>query len=384
MDNEKNNKPEIPADSASRSGKIIKTSAIGIAANVFLAAFKAAVGLMSNSIAIILDAVNNISDAASSLITIIGAKLAGKQPDKKHPFGHGRAEYLSSLVISIIILYAGITSLTESIKKIIEPATAEYSTPTLVIVGVAVVVKIVLGLYVRKTGKALNSDSLVNSGTDALFDSIISASTLAAAAIYLIWGISLEAWLGAVISLIIIKSGVGMLRETLSKILGEGTDAAFSREIKATAAAFPGVLGVYDLVVHDYGPDTFQGSLHIEVPDTLTANDVDELTRAISAEVYCRHNVILTAVSVYSRNTTDELTVKTRETVENAVMSEKHIIGMHGFHMNAEEKTMRFDIVVSFYSENRNATYAAAVEKVKKLFPDYSLQVVMDTDYSEE
>ena len=203
-------------DGGNREKIIVRTSVIGIVANAFLAAFKAVVGIISNSIAIVLDAVNNISDALSSLITIIGTKLAAKEPDKNHPFGYGRIEYLSAMIISLIVFYAGITSFIESVKKIIHPETPEYTTTSLIIVAVAVLVKILLGRYVQSVGNRVNSDSLVNSGKDALLDSIISASTLLAAAIYLIFGISLEAWLGAIISLIIIKSGYEMLKDTIS------------------------------------------------------------------------------------------------------------------------------------------------------------------------
>ncbi|MBQ4238115.1 MAG: cation transporter, partial [Ruminococcus sp.] len=241
----------------SRDEKIIRTSVIGILANVLLAGFKAIMGILSNSIAITLDAVNNISDAASSIITIIGTKLAGKSPDKKHPFGYGRIEYLSAMIIAVIVLYAGITSFVESIKKIITPETPDYTPVVLIIVAVAVLVKIVLGRYVKSVGDKINSESLINSGKDATLDSIISASTLAAAAVYLIWGISLEAWLGAIISIVIIKSGIEMLISALSQILGESADAQLAREIKKTVCSFSEVLGAYDLVLHDYGPDRF-------------------------------------------------------------------------------------------------------------------------------
>ena len=191
---------------------IVKTSVIGIIANVFLAAFKAVIGLLTNSIAIILDAVNNISDAGSSLITIIGTKLAGKEPDKKHPFGYGRIEYLSAMLISMIVLYAGITSFVESVKKIINPETPEYTKVSLIIVAVAVVVKIILGRYVKSVGVKVNSDSLINSGEDATLDSVISASTLVAAVVFLLFSISLEAWLGVIISVVIINLKIITIR----------------------------------------------------------------------------------------------------------------------------------------------------------------------------
>ncbi len=367
-----------------RDKTIIRTSIIGILANAFLAAFKAVVGLTANSIAIVMDAVNNLSDAASSVITIVGTKLAGKEADRKHPFGYGRIEYLSAMVISLLVLYAGITAFVESVKKIIHPDTPDYSTAALIIVAVAVVVKIVLGRYVKSVGVKVNSDSLINSGEDATLDSIISASTLVAAGIYLIFHISLEAWLGAVIALVIIKSGFGMLKETLSKILGERADAALVRDIKETIISYPEISGAYDLVMHNYGPDSYNGSVHIEVPDTLSADDLDKLIRKVSVDVYHKHDVILTAIGVYSINTKDPEAAAARENVSRIVMANPYILQMHGFYLDKVEKTLRFDIVISFDAEDRHKVFAEVCENVQKAYPDYTLQVTMDTDFSEE
>ena len=365
----------------SRDKVIIRTSIIGILANVFLAVFKAFVGLTSNSIAIVMDAVNNISDAASSVITIIGTKLAGKEPDRKHPFGYGRIEYLSAMLISALVLYAGITAFIESVKKIITPDTPDYSATALIIVAVAVVVKILLGRYVKHVGEKVNSDSLVNSGEDATLDSIISASTLVAAGIYLIFHVSLEAWLGAIIALVIIRSGIGMLKETLSKILGENADADLAKEIKETVTSFPDVYGAYDLVLHNYGPDSYNGSVHIEVPDSYTADDIDKLIRNVTMEVYRKHNVILTAIGVYSFNTKDPEAAAAREKVRSIVAEEPDVIQMHGFYLDKEAKTLRFDFVVSFDAEDRKKVRQDICEKVQKEFPDYTLQIFMDTEF---
>ena len=374
---------EEAGTSLSRDKIIVRTSITGIAANVLLAAFKAVVGAISGSIAIVLDAVNNISDAASSLITIIGTKLASREPDKKHPFGYGRVEYLSAMIISVIVLYAGITSLVESVKKIIEPETPDYSAVTLIIVAAAVLVKIFLGRYVKKTGERVNSDSLINSGKDAVLDSVISASTLVAAVIFLLTGLSLEAWLGAVISLIIIKSGIEMLRETLSEILGERADISLAKEIKKTVLSFPEVSGAYDLVLHNYGPDNYNGSIHIEVPDTLSAAELDELIRAVTTKVYTEQNVILTAIGVYSLNTKDEKAVEMRNRISSLVLSKEHVLQMHGFYVNEEKKTIRFDVIVSFDAKDRRAVYDEICSEVAALYPDYSLEIVLDTDFSE-
>ena len=381
---ERINPEQNPTNGQAREKTIIKTSLIGIIANVFLAAFKAVVGLMSNSIAIVLDAVNNISDAGSSLITIVGTKLAGKEPDKKHPFGYRRIEYLSAMIISVIVLYAGITSFVESVKQIIHPETPDYNAVSLIIVAVAVVVKILLGRYVKGVGEKVNSDSLINSGEDATLDAVISASTLVAAGIFLIFHVSLEAWLGAIISLVIIKSGIEMLRDTVSQILGERNDIELARSIYATVKSFPGVQGAYDLVLNNYGPDTWNGSVHIEVPDTYSAAQLDQLIREITMKVLGDHHVLLTAIGVYSVNTQDEEAIRTKEQVSKIVFAHEHVLQMHGFYLLKEQKTMRFDIVVSFDAKDRREVYTNVIADVQKAFPDYELQVAMDTDFTEE
>ena len=347
----------------SRDRKIIRVSLVGIAANLLLAGFKVFVGLLSHSIAIILDAVNNLSDAASSVITIVGTKLAGRSPDKKHPFGHGRIEYLSAMTISLIVLYAGVTSLVESVKKIIHPETPDYRPVTLVIVAVAVFVKIILGTYVKAQGEKLNSDSLVNSGEDAKLDSLISTATLAAALIFIFTKVSLEAWLGAVISVIIIKSGIEMLRETLSKILGENIDPELARKIKK--------------------PDNYNGSVHIEVPDYYTADQIDQLVREIQVKVYEELDVILTAVGVYAYNTQNLEATEARKEVMKIAKSYKNVLQVHGFYLDEKEKTIRFDTVISFDENDRYALFNEILKKVEEKFPDYQIIGVMDTDYSE-
>ncbi len=366
-----------------REKTIVKTSVIGILANVLLAAFKAIVGFFTNSIAITLDAVNNLTDALSSVITIIGTKIAGKKPDKNHPFGHGRFEYIGTVTISVIILYAGITALIESIKKIITPEKPDYTPVALIIVAVAVAVKIVLGLFVRRAGIRVKSDSLVASGKDALLDAVISASTLVAAGIYIIWGVSLEAWLGAVISLVIIKAGVDILREGISSIVGERVDSGFSNAIKETILGFDDVIGVYDLILHNYGPDSYIGSVHIELPDTYTMNELDRLERDIADAVYCEHNIIMAGIGIYSSNTNggkaDEILTDIRKTV----MSHNYVLQLHGFSFREKEKEIRFDLVIDFAAPDRAELFKEIVAEVQNKYPDYNLRVTLDSDFSD-
>ena len=269
-----------------RDQLIVRTSVIGIVANLFLAAFKAAVGLLSHSIAVTLDAVNNLSDALSSVITIIGTKLANRQPDKKHPLGHGRTEYLSAMIVAAIVLYAGITSLVESVKKIIHPETPDYSVVSLIIIASAVAVKLILGRYVKAQGQKANSGALIASGEDARFDAILSASVLASAVVFLLTGLSLEAWVGVVISGFIIKSGVEMMMETLDDIIGHRADAELTQKIRHLLNEEPEVRGAYDLFLDNYGPDRNYASVHLELPDVMTVEEVDRLTRRVQAKVF--------------------------------------------------------------------------------------------------
>ncbi len=364
-----------------RQRTIVRTSVVGVVANVLLAAFKAVVGLLSNSIAIVLDAVNNLSDALSSVITIIGTRIAGKKPDKEHPYGHGRAEYLTAALIAVLILYAGVTSLVESVKKLIHPETPDYGAVTLVVVAAAVLVKVVLSRFVTKTGLRVQSDALVASGQDARNDAVISAATLLAAALYLLWKISLEAWLGAVISLVILKSGYEMLRQTISRILGERIDEALAKNVKSAVLSFEAVRGAYDLILHGYGPNLYMGSLHIEVADTMTMGELDQLERDLTDRVLETTGVILTGISVYSVNTTDDQIAHVREDIRRRVMSHPNVLQMHGFHMHDDE--IRFDVVIGFAAEDRKALLEQIDAEIRSVYPQYQIYITMDSDMSD-
>ena len=366
-----------------REQQIIRTSIIGIAANLLLVAFKITVGLLSHSIAIVLDAVNNLTDALSSVITVIGAKLAGKPPDREHPYGHGRVEYLSAAVISAIILYAGVTAFSESVQSIFHPATPDYSRAALLIVAAAVLVKILLGRYVRSVGERVHSDSLVNSGQDALLDAVVSASTLAAAVIYLVFHIRLEAWLALLISGVIIKSGVEMFQETVSKILGERIESELSHKIKEIICNTEGVTGAYDLILNSYGPDRWMGSVHMEVPDVWTADKIDTVSREIAGEVAAKTHVILTAIGVYSRNSTDDEIKEMRSRITKTVMSMDYVLQIHGFYCDTEEKIIRFDVVIDFLAPDRQALCAEVTRSVTELYPDYQADIHLDADFSD-
>ena len=366
----------------SRDGVIIRTSVVGILTNVLLAAFKAAVGLASHSIAVVLDAVNNLSDALSSIITIVGTKLSGKLPDKKHPLGYGRIEYLSAMIVAGIVLYAGITSLVESVKKIFHPETPEYSTISLVIIAVAVVVKVILGKYVKTQGEKVNSGSLVASGSDALFDAVLSLSVLVSAIVFLTCGVSLEAYVGAVISGFIIKAGIEMMRETVNEILGQRADKETTSKIRRLLADEPEVRGAYDLILYNYGPDRNFASAHLELPDTMTVEEVDRLTRKVEGKVYRETGVILAGIGVYSYNTGDNEAASIFKDVQDKVLSHDWAVQMHGFHVDVPAKEMRFDVVMSFDIRPKEGV-EILLKEMGQAYPDYAIQIIPDVDVSD-
>ena len=366
-----------------REKVVIKTSIISIISNIILAGFKAFVGLLSNSIAIISDAINNLSDVLSSVITILGTKLAGRAPDKEHPYGHGRIEYMTSMVVSAIVIYAGITAFIESIKKIIKPEAVDYSAITLIILIVGIIVKFILGIYVRKKGEDVNSDSLVASGSDAFNDAILSISVLASAVIYMLFNISLEAYVGVLVSIYIIKAGIELIRESVDNVIGVRVEGDLTRSIKKEILKNENIKGVYDLVLNDYGPDKYLGSVHIEVIDTLTVADIDKISRNITKTIMKKYDVILHTIGVYSINTEDKDVIKARDEITKIVFAHEGILEMHGFYLDEEEKSISFDIIIDFKIKNREEVYKEIYEEVKNKYPDYKFNITLDIDISD-
>ena len=361
---------------------IVRTSIIGILTNVFLVIFKMGVGVLSHSIAVILDAVNNLSDALSSIITIVGTKLSGKAPDKKHPLGYGRIEYLTSMVVASIVLYAGITALVESVKKIIRPEAADYSVVSIVIITASIFVKLGLGTYVKKQGEKVNSGALEASGSDALFDAVLSVSVLASALVFLFFHLSLEAYVGVIISAFIIKAGFEMLMETLDDILGKRADRELTLKVKKLMSEEEGVRGAYDLVINNYGPNKNIASVHIELPDTMTVAEVDKLTRKLEDKVYRETAIFLTGVGVYSYNTHNDEAARIRDHVREIVVSHDSVLSMHGFYIDQEAKNMRFDAVISF-KVNVPEVIKSLTKSVEEAYPGYTVTISPDVDVSD-
>ena len=364
-----------------RNKKIIRVSIVGILANVLLAAFKALVGLLSGAIAILMDAVNNLSDALSSVITIVGTKLSARPADQKHPFGHGRVEYLSAIVISLIVIAAGATSLVESVKKIINPTTPSYTTLTLVVIIVAIAVKLVLGMFVKGQGKALKSDALIASGADALFDAIVTLSTLVSAGIMLIWDINLDGIFGTIISLVIVKAGVEMLASPLGELLGTRISPEFAQQLKDKALSFEGVYGVYDIIVNNYGPNTLIGSLHISVAENATARELHLLTRSMSEAFYRDFGIIMT-IGIYAVYTGDTPMARLQKAVVQASNDHPGVAQAHAFYYYAEKNLITIDLVPDESVKDIQAFADTMNQFLHEQFPEHKFFVVVDFNYS--
>lgn len=360
-----------------RERRITRTSLVGIGANILLAGFKASVGLLSNSIAIVLDAVNNLTDALSSVITIAGIKLARRAPDETHPFGHGRIEYFSTVSIAALVMAAGGSSLAESIRKIVRPMVPEYGAASLVVVSAAVAVKLVLGRYVARQGRECRSDALMASGEDAKFDALISLSTLVGAVVMLVAGVNIDGWIGAAISLFILRTGVTLLSGAINEIMGSRPSAEISRQIREIVTSVPDVFGAHDLIIHNYGPDFAIGSIHVEIDGSLDAAAIHRLTRAIQTAVINRFNIFLT-VGIYA---TDSAYNADRDKIESIVRRHQGVRAIHGLFFDEPKREMTFDILVDFSVKDRAALHAAILGELEPLYPGYTISFAFDNDY---
>lgn len=365
-----------------RNKEIIRTSYIGVAANVLLATFKAVVGFAASSVAIIMDALNNLTDVLSSVITIVGTKLSAKPADHDHPFGHGRIEYFSAIIIAIIVLVAGIGSLTESVDKIIHPVEPQYTTVTLIVIIVAIGVKLVLGRYVKQTGHRLRSDALIASGADALFDAVVTLATLISAGIMLLWDVNLDGIFGALISLVILKAGYEMLASPINELLGSRISPEFVARLKEEVMTFKEVHGVFDIILNTYGPDTIIGSLHVNVSDKMTARDIHRLTRNITLHVYNKFHVILT-VGIYAISTENSGLGKLQHDVMEFAASQPGVMQVHAFYYYEDKNLITLDVVPKD-DVNDPSSFAERIgSALHRQFPAHHFSIVEDHNYSE-
>ena len=365
-----------------RQQQIVRVGTLGVLTNIIVAAGKAAVGVVSGSMAIVFDAVNNMADALSSVITIVGVKLAGRPADARHPFGYGRIEYFTAVIIAALILVAGVTSLVESVKGIIAPTEQEYSVVGLAVIAATIAVKYALGIFTRRKGTALKSDSLISAGTESIIDCLVSGSTLISAALMMQFGWNVDSLLAAAIACLIIKAGVEMLVAPVRELLGMRSDPALTDAIKLAAREVEGVRGVYDVVIHNYGPEQNVGALHVEVDDTLTAPQMHRLTRLIQTRMVHRFGIVMT-VGFYAHHGEGTVAAREEQVVRQHVMAIDGVVGMHGFYVSHDDRQLSFDIVYSFSVANPVELRQQVTDWLLDKYEGYDISIGLDRDYSE-
>lgn len=359
---------------ASREQQVVRTGVLNIAVNVVLAAMKIVLGRITQSIAVTLDGVNSLTDAFSSALTIVGTKLAQRPADREHPFGHGRFEYLTSCIVAALIIAAGSSSLNSSVHAISDGSTSTYTTVALVVIGIASVAKAGLGIYTRHRGSALNSAPLVANGTDSLMDSLVSASTLVAAVLNVVAGIGIESYLAAAISVLIIKSGIDILIDTVSKILGERQDPALANEVEKVARSVDGVRFASGVVLMDFGPGAVGGTLHVTVDEDMTIAEFDEVARAVYQRVAEECGVRLASVGVYPAEDMDDEGRASRAKVSRVLWSHEHIVEVRGLFLDARHKTCRFDAVADFSVRDLAALEEELRDACRQVLPEFSFE----------
>ena len=363
-----------------REKDIIKTSVVGIAGNVLLVAGKIVVGVLARSVSIITDAVNNLTDALSSIVTIVGTKVSNKRPDKKHPYGHGRVEFITSSIIAMIIFIAGALAIYESITSLIEHEEPTYSIYSFIVIAIAIAVKVFLGVFFKLRGKKLNSDVLKASGIDALLDVLLTTGTLVGAIVSYTTGVHLEGYIGIAIGLFILKTAVDVFRESASKIVGERADKDLVENMTKDILETEGVYGVYDLIINNYGIDRNIASVHVEVDDSFTALDIQKLERNIAYLCYDKYHTIMT-VGIYAKHSDTPESRRVREVIDEVVKGFPEVIQTHGFFMDYETQTVNFDMIISLDADEKKI-YEQVHDKLHELLPEYHIHIVLDRDFS--
>ena len=364
----------------SREGAVVTVSALNILVNLIFAAVKVVIGLAVSSIAIVSEGVNNATDSATSLITIVGTKLSAKHPTEKHPFGFGRIEYLTSLLISVLILFTGAELMESSVKLIFNPQEMSISYVTMAIIAVSALVKLALGLYTIKEGRRVDSSSLVALGTECRSDSVVSVITLVTALVFLVFHVSLDAYAGIIMSLIVLKAGFEVLKETLSDILGQAGEKELAQELYRIIRAEPLVLNAADMMLHNYGPDAYSGSVNVEIDHSKTVGEVYAALHELQLRIMHEKHITM-VFGIYAVDRDHAQIRQLREQVAAFVREQKHVTSYHALYIHPNGKDLYVDLVVDYDLADWEALRKDFTAYMAELYPDKHLELVIETNY---
>lgn len=364
----------------SREGTVVTVSGLNILVNLIFAAIKVVIGLAVSSIAIVSEGVNNATDSATSLITIVGTKLSAKHPTEKHPFGFGRIEYLTSLLISVLILFTGAELMESSVKRIFAPQEMSISYVTMAIIAVSALVKLALGLYTIKEGRRVDSSSLVALGTECRSDSVVSVITLVTALVFLVFHVSLDAYAGIIMSLIVLKAGFEVLKETLSDILGQAGEKELAQELYRIIRAEPLVLNAADMMLHNYGPDAYSGSVNVEIDHSKTVGEVYAALHELQLRIMHEKHITM-VFGIYAVDRDHAQIRQLREQVAAFVREQKHVTSYHALYIHPNGKDLYVDLVVDYDLADWEALRKEFTAYMAELYPDKHLELVIETNY---
>lgn len=357
---------------------------VGIGFNILLFIGKFLAGLISNSIAITADAFNNLSDAGSSLITLIGFKMAGQKPDTEHPFGHGRIEYLTGLLVSLLILLMGVELIKSSVSKILHPEATECTPVVAGILIVSILVKLYMYLYNRSTGRKIDSAAMMATAADSLSDMLSTSVVLIAILIGKFTGLQIDGWCGLLVGIFILYAGFSAAKDTISPLLGQPPQKEFVEKIESIVQSYPQVLGIHDLIVHDYGPGRVMISLHAEVPasgDMLHLHDtIDNIERQLHRELHCDAVIHMDPVM-----NDDEETQELKKQVTCCLHELDKSLNLHDFRIvkGPTHTNIIFDILVPFKFQLSDAEISRFMEeKIHSISASYYAVINIDKDYT--
>lgn len=345
-------------------------SFVGIFSNVFLFIIKFLVGVFINSVAIMADSFNNLSDSLSSIITLIGFKLGAKPADEEHPFGHGRMEYISGLIVSFIIMLIGFEFLRTSFFKVINPENISFSYYTIFILLITVIIKLWQSFFNKKLGLLINSHSLIATATDSRNDVIVTSVTILSLIIFKLFGLNLDGYFGIFVALFLMYSGFNLAKETLSPLLGEAIDNELAEKIKSIALSYEEVIGVHDILVHNYGPNKSIASLHAEIPNSIDIVKSHDVIDIIEKRIQDELNIFLT-IHIDPVNINDERIQTIVNTIRNVFKNYDEDLDTHDHRLVEGENRINFifDLVIpyNFSKEKEKSLICDIKENVKAL-----------------
>lgn len=370
----------LKQDPDSREGVVVATSGLGILVNLILAAVKVIIGTAVSSIAIVSEGVNNATDSATALITIVGTKLSTKKPTEKHPFGYGRIEYLTSLLIAVLILFTGFELLKSSVELIFHPEEMSISFVSLAVIALSMLVKFLLGTFTIREGKRVDSDSLVAVGLDCRNDAVVSFITIASALLFLLFKINLDAYAGVIMSVIVLKAGLEVLTETLGKLLGQSGEKELAKELYRMIRSEPIILNAADMMLHNYGPDAYSGSVNVEIDHSKTVAEVYAALHALQLKIMHEKNIVM-VFGIYAVDRDHEENREMRKYIGAFVRSQEHVQSFHALYIDPENQDIYVDLVVDYELSDWDALRSEFAAYMEQRYPGRRLELVIETNY---